>query len=155
MLMETRFGEMLQSAAKLDDAQAWLNSVTPELQQQYIEKWIKGDQLFKQGVDEDGDVLGVYSVTTQILSGGKKRAGTNYTFFDSGQFYSSIFSRLTREMLIVDGDFEKMKQNNWWTENNLNENKILGLTDENLDKFIFKVSEGYANYARRILGVDL
>jgi hypothetical protein len=154
MLMKTRLGETLLKATKLNDVQAWLDSVTPELQEKYVEDWIRGDQLFKRGVDETGETLGTYSYTTQIMSGGRKKAGTHYTFFDSGQFYRSIFTRLTANLLRVDGDFEKMKDKNWWNENNLDENKILGLTDENNEKFVQILAENYRKYTRRILGVD-
>lgn len=152
MLMETRLGGVLKRAALLDEGQAWIESITPELQQQYLEKWIKGDQLFNKGIDEDGDVLGTYSYMTQILSGGRKKAGTNYTLLDSGQFYRSIYIKVFRDVMLVDGDFNKMLDKNWWNINNLEESKILGLNDENLEKFIAQVAIGYAEYFRRILG---
>ena len=152
--MQTRLGEMLKKAALLDEAKAWKDSNTPELQQKYVEKWIKGDQLFKKGVDEDDKLLGVYSITTQILSGGRKKAGSHYTLFDTGQFYRSIFTRVLSESLFIDADFAEMPDQNWWNENNLNEEKILGLTDENLEKFKTEIAKGYLEYTRRILGID-
>jgi len=153
-VLETKLGETLQKVQLLNESQAWIESITPELQQEYIEKWIKGDQLFRKGVDEDGDLLGVYSFTTEILSKGRKKAGTHYTFLDTGQFYQSIYIKVLTNSLIVDGDFELMKDKNWWYENNLDQDKILGLIDENFEKFTKEIAVNYSKYVRRILGVN-
>lgn len=147
-------GETLEKALIIDEGQAWIEAITPSLQRQILEEWIKGDQLFNKGVDEDGDVLGFYTKTTEKLSGGRKKAGTRYTLFDTGQFYRSIFLRVLRDAVLIDADFAEMPSEQWWQLNNLQEDKILGLTDENLAKFTKAVSNGYGNYLRRILGVN-
>jgi hypothetical protein len=151
---ETKLGETLQKVQLLNESQAWIESITPELQQEYIEKWIKGDQLFSKGVDEDGALLGTYSLTTQIMSKGRKKAGTHYTLLDSGQFYQSIYIKVMSDSLIVDGDFDDMTNERWFNENNLDEDKILGLIDENFEKFTKEIAINYAAYVRRILGVN-
>lgn len=151
---ETRLGETLQKVLLVDEGQAWIESITPRLQQQIVENWLKEDQLFKKGVDEDDDILGFYSITTQILSGGRKKAGTHYTLRDTGQFYRSIFLRVLRDAIVIDADFAEMPTQNWWNINNLDEEKILGLNEENFSKFTQAVANGYANYLRRILGLD-
>jgi hypothetical protein len=151
---ETKLGETLQKVQLLNESQAWIESITPELQQEYIEKWIKGDQLYSKGVDEDGALLGTYSLATQLISKGRKKAGTHYTLLDSGQFYQSIYIKVMSDSLIVDGDFEDMTNERWFNENNLDEDKILGLIDENFEKFTKEIAINYAAYVRRILGVN-
>jgi hypothetical protein len=41
-----------------------------------------------------------------------------------------------------------MQNQEWWR------NEILGLTDENLDKYSEKIKEGFIDYARKILEID-
>lgn len=90
------------------------------------------EQLFK-GVDAKGKKLfskrtkrGVYSPLTELLSGGKKKAGTHYTLEDTGDFYKGLYieiksnkvlfsSRDSKAPLLV-ADF----------------GDIFGLTDKNL-----------------------
>jgi hypothetical protein len=151
---ETRLGETLHKVKLIDEGQAWVEAITPSLQHKIIEDWIRGDQLFKKGVDENDDVLGFYSITTQQLSGGRKKAGSHYTLFDTGQFYRSIFLRVLRDAILIDADFSEMPTQNWWNINNLDEEKILGLNEENLGNFTKAVANGYADYLRRILGVN-
>lgn len=151
---ETKLGETLKKVYLLNSGDAWIEAITPTLQQRIVEDWIRGEQLYKNGVDEDGVLLGVYSLTTQIMSKGRKKAGTHYTLFDTGQFYRSIFTRVLPDALFIDADFAEMPDQNWWRENNLEENKILGLTDENLEKFTKAVANGYGRYLRRILGLN-
>ena len=46
-------------------------------------------QLFK-GLNIDGNIIGRYSRATEFLSNGRKREGTPYTFFDTGEFFRSF-----------------------------------------------------------------
>lgn len=147
-LMKTRLGEVLQRSLILDEVQAWFDSITPDLKTTIIREWIQTDQLTRLGVDEDGSIIGFYSEFTEFLSGGRKRAGDHYTLDDTGQFYSSMFIQVLVNELVIDADFRKMEDQDWWRE------EILGLTDENLQKLINRAKDGYINYARRILGIN-
>lgn len=148
-VLDTRLGETLKKVELLDEAQAWLEAITPSLEAKIVRNWIQEDQLYKQGVDEDGTIIGLYSVATEIISRGRKRAGTPFTLYDTGEFYRSMFITKLRDSVIIDADDEKMRDQVWYDD------KILGLTDENLEKFIEEVRFGYAEYVRRILGIDL
>ena len=148
-LLQTRIGETLQKARILDESQAWIESITPSLETQIVRDWIQEDQLFRQGVDEDGDIIGLYSIATEKISRGRKKAGTPFTLYDTGAFYRSMFVQKLRDSIIIDAEPGEMEDQIWWDD------KILGLTDENLEKFITEVAFGYVEYVRRILGVDI
>ena len=88
------------------------------------------DQLFKRGIDSEGRLIGVYSFRTEEISGGRKRAGTHITLFDTGQFYKS-FAILPFE------DFFRITANPIREDTNLFEDfgeDIVGLTEENKAK---------------------
>jgi len=48
------------------------------------------DQLFEKGENREGRVIGYYKPLTEILSGGKKKAGDPFTFYDTGSLYSKF-----------------------------------------------------------------
>lgn len=144
-LFETKVGKVLQNAKLLNEAAAWIEAITPQLQTKIVRDWIQEDQLYKRGIDENGDIIGFYSVATENISKGRKKAGTPFTLYDTGEFYRSMFVSALSDSIIIDGNSTKMEGQLWWGE------EILGLTDENLEKLILEVKESYINYARRIL----
>lgn len=153
MVMETMVGEVLKKSRLLVDAVAWLDGLTPQVREQVLDM-IRQDQLMEKGEDEDGDVIGYYSRATELMSGGRKLEGDHFTLNDTGDFYRSMFITPTTDGMIIDGDTQKMEdsfsQTNgyWWR------NEILGLNEENLEKFA-RIMEGkYIEYARRTLGID-
>jgi len=148
-ILQTRIGETLRNALLLDEAQAWIEAITPGLEAQIIRDWIQEDQLFRQGVDEDGDIIGLYSIATEKISRGRKKAGTPFTLYDTGAFYRSMFVTKLRDSIIIDAEPGEMEDQIWYDD------KILGLTDENLEKLVTEVEFGFVEYVRRILGVDI
>ena len=92
---------------------------------EYIISLNTTNQLFDKGVDSQGNVVGTYSIATEFISGGEKRAGDNFTLKDTGAFYDSF------RILIGEKEFTI-------EANTIKENKdlldysdyILGLTDE-------------------------
>ena len=148
-LMNTRIGEMLTAAATLDEVKAWEESITDDLKRKIIRDWLQEDQLFKQGVDGDGEVIGLYSRMTEIISKGRKKAGDKFTLFDTGDFYKSMEIIVVSDSFIIDAETEKMEDKRWYSE------EILNLTDENFIKLSQEIKENYREYVRRRLGVDL
>mgnify|MGYP003639420522 CR=1 FL=1 len=147
-ILDTKVGEMLNKSLILSDAEAWLKSIDQNLKRNVVVDWIQRDQLFNKGVNSLNAVIGTYSPLTEILSGGRKKAGEKYNLFDTGDFYRSMFvSVLANEILITAND-GKMLDQKWYNK------YILGLTDENLQKLIYKVKENYINYIRKILGFN-
>ncbi len=42
-------------------------------------------QQWNEGIDNEGKILGRYSKTTEILTDGRKKAGTTYDIFETGE----------------------------------------------------------------------
>jgi len=146
--MATRLGETLRKAALLDEAQAWVEAITPTLQAEIVRDWIQEDQLSRQGVDEDGEIIGLYSQATESITRGRKRAGDKFDLRDTGAFYRSMWVQVLRDSIIIDADSGKMENQIWWGD------EILGLTNDNFEKMVFEIAENYVGYVRRVLAID-
>jgi len=90
----------------------------------------------------------LYSRATEIISNGRKKAGDPFTLYDTGQFYRSMFIVVLKDSILIDADYTKMQDQDWWSIN------ILGLTEKNLDIYAEMVRQNYIKYARRILDLD-
>lgn len=153
-LLQTRVGETLLKATKLSEAAAWFDAITPKIKRDIVNEYIQKDQLTRQGIDEDGTILGYYKPLTELLSQGRKKAGTPYNLNDSGAFYRSMFVTALNDGILIEGATEKMEGEKWWIENNLEAEKILGLTNENMEKLILQVRFNYLKYVAKVLGVN-
>lgn len=100
----------------------------PDIEEQILDL-NRDTQLFDKGINAEGQVIGLYSLATEKLSGGTKKAGTPYTLKDTGQFYESFKIYLEKMEFYIaanpikgnDNLFEKYGEN------------ILGLTQESKD----------------------
>ena len=147
MIGKTAIDEHMKNAKLLFDSVAWLESHTPIVKKTILDL-IRKDQLTDEGVDENENIIGTYSFYTEFLSNGKKKEGEPYDLHDTGQFYKSMFIKVLKDSIIIDADFEKMEDQNWWRIS------ILGLTEENLDKYAAEIKSNYILYARRVLGIN-
>jgi hypothetical protein len=153
MVMETIAGEVLKKSKLLFDSVAWIEGLHPNNRALVLD-FIRKDQLTDKGVDEDGDIIGLYSRATELMSGGRKKEGDPFDLNDTGAFYQSMSATPVSDGLIIDGATQKMEdsfsQTNgyWWHDG------ILGLTDENMDKLATLMAEEYRKYARRTMGID-
>lgn len=150
-VMNTEIGVKLRSAKLLSEAVAWYDSLSPDVTKKILD-WIRYDQLFNQGIDSDGDLLGTYSYLTQILSGGRKKWGDHYTLYDTGDFYRGMFVVVLKDSLVVDSD-EAVKEDGTNLFYKYGDN-IVGLTDENMAKLIEVLRDKYITFARKVLGID-
>ncbi len=99
-------------------------------------------QLRTQHIDSEGDTLfskkhesGVYSITTEIRSKGRKKAGTSYTLFDTGEFFKSWEIEIGAGFIIINADPIKEGRGIGQEGTNLFEEygeNIVGLTEESL-----------------------
>lgn len=145
---KTKVDELLKRVNLLSETIAWVNTFDSATKEQILD-WIREDQLRERGVNKFGEVIGYYSYATELISKGQKRFNTHYTLFDSGDFYRSMFVTVTSEMILIDANAQKGKDNlfdKFGTE-------ILGLTDENFDKLKRIVQRSYVNYARQVLQI--
>lgn len=154
-LMKTEIGVVLNRAKYMLHLKSiWLAVFSDPAFKTQILNWIRQDQLFKRGIDGDGDVIGLYSEFTEMINP-EKIAGTHYTLFDSGEFYRSMFITIgigSDPSITIDADPIKIdddgeKTNLFWK---YGEN-IVALTDENRSKLADEIRERFIRESRKIL----
>lgn len=150
MLLDTKLGETLRRVQKLNFGTIWLKVFSDKALQRQVLNWIRQDQLFKQGIDEKGRIIGLYSIATESINPSKK-AGTPYTLFDSGDFYRSFFIAVSKNNFTIDAD--PIKTDGGITENLFIKygEGIIGLTEENKSKLSAVVMEKFNRELQRIL----
>jgi len=147
MIGKTLIDLHLKRALLLDSAKAWIEANTDELRE-LIVNLIRYNQLTEQGVNSEGNIIGYYSQMTEILSEGRKKRGDPYDLNDTGEFFRSMYVQVLADSIVVNADYAKMEDQNWWNIN------ILNLTDENLEVYIEEIKQNYVKEARRILELD-
>jgi len=85
------------------------------------------NRLELHGTDIDGNVIGYYSLATEVLSGGEKQAGKPYNLKDTGYFYDSFKIDVFSDYIIIDAD--GLKDNVDWSAPS---EKVLGLAEYQL-----------------------
>lgn len=119
-----------------------------------ILNWIRNDQLFDQGIDEDGNVIGYYSFVSEVINP-EKMEGTPYTLYDSGDFYRSMFiTVMTDATFVIDADAIKVNENG--TEDLFQKygDGIIGLAEGSREKLAVECIERFNEVARKILQWD-
>jgi|TARA_R110001592_G_scaffold123644_1_gene331780 hypothetical protein len=147
MIGQTAIDEHLLKAQRLSDSEAWFEAHNSSVKK-IILNLIRESQLRSKGIDENEKIIGLYSRATEIISNGRKKAGDPFTLYDTGQFYRSMFIVVLKDSILIDADYTKMQDQDWWSIN------ILGLTEKNLDIYAEMVRQNYIKYARRILGIN-
>jgi len=147
MIGKTPIDLHLKRALLLDSAKAWIEANTDELRE-LIVNLIRYNQLTEQGVNSEGNIIGYYSQMTEIISEGRKKRGEPYDLNDTGEFFRSMYVQVLADSIVVNADYAKMEDQNWWNIN------ILNLTDENLEVYIEEIKANYVKEARRILELD-
>tara|TARA_R110000744_G_scaffold97622_1_gene188612 strand:+ start:5281 stop:5724 length:444 start_codon:yes stop_codon:yes gene_type:complete len=146
MIGNTAIDEHLKKAQRLSDSEAWFEAHNSSVKKIILDL-IRESQLRSKGIDENENIIGFYSRTSEIISNGRKKAGTPFTLYDTGEFYRSMFIVVLKESILIDANYTKMQDQNWWSID------ILGLTEKNLDVYAEMVKQNYIKYARRILGI--
>ena len=153
-IMDTSLGLLLNAAKiKLKSKEIWFRVFAgdPFLRKQIL-NWIQQDQLFKEGIDEDGDVIGYYGEFTEAMNP-EKVAGTHYTLFDTGEFYASMYVAVQMNYIEVVADPIKIDDRTGETDNLFYKygEGIIGLTDENKTKLAIMVKIRFQREAAKIL----
>lgn len=149
--LKNRVGETLTKARTITHSEIWrMVFDDPGFRKQLLD-WVRYDQLFEKGVDEDNEIIGFYSEWTELLNPSKV-AGTHYTLYDTGEFYSSFYLVVTNDSFIIDADPIKTDENGDVT-NLFKEygDGIVGLNEESRAKLAFEISKRYAQIYRRLL----
>jgi len=140
---------MLERAKMLNNASAWVYAMrdNKDLQIEIIRK-VK-DRLFKEGTNDQGKIIGTYSINTEKINP-IKVAGTHYTFVDTKEFFESIYIGVMRDYFFIDGDGDKGKDNLFEKHGE----GIIGLDDTTFDWFGEKIINKYLEYIGRVLYRD-
>lgn len=100
-----------------------------------VKKLNLDEQLFKEGIDSEGNTIGFYSEATEAINPSKK-AGTPFTLKDSGEFFESfdLFVTPNEIFFSAERDFQNAlpgEPGDIFTKYGI---EILGLTDENFER---------------------
>ena len=101
----------------------WVKIMSNPETKQFIIR-LNQNRLELYGTDINGNVIGYYSPTTEILSGGEKKAGKPYNLKDTGYFYDSFKIDVFKNYIVIDAD--GLKDNVDWSDPS---EKVLGLAD--------------------------
>lgn len=141
--MQTEIGAVLNKLRTIRTQDIWHKVFMDKTLSNMILEMIQQDQLFNEGVDEDGDIIGTYSEWTEMLNPDKV-AGSHYTLFDTGEFYKSMRIVVLNDSFVVEAQPVKIDEDGKKT--NLFEKYgegIIGLTDENKQKLAIEIKERF------------
>jgi hypothetical protein len=148
---QTALGILLErTKVLLNMNRIWYIVFKDEVLKRKMIDWIRIEQLYKQGVDEDNRLIGTYSQFTELMNP-EKVAGTHYTLFDSGEFYRSMFITVGFGTLEIDADTTKMESEKWWNDNAIEKNKILGFNEEHKQKLVLEVQIRFQKAIKQVL----
>lgn len=152
--MNTRIGELLNKATRITFADVWKEVFRDEQFKTEILDWIRWEQLYNEGVDEFGQIIGTYSRYTEILNP-EKQEGTPYTLYDTGEFYNSLMIEVFDDSIEINGDGLKVDEFGQTTD--LFEEygyEIIGLTEESKTKLATELIERFNIEYRRLLQIN-
>ena len=119
-MKKTVIHEMLD---KIKAVNFWVKLMSDPTTKQFIIR-LNQNRLELHGTDIDGNVIGYYSATTEILSSGEKQAGKPYNLKDTGYFYDSFKIDVFSNYIVLDAD--GLKDNVDWSDPS---EKVLGLAE--------------------------
>lgn len=151
LFSKTELGAVIKDVKKLNMEQIFRSVMEQKTMQEFVFDIIRIEQLFERGIDGNDDVLGFYSVFTEMINP-EKIAGTPYTLKDTGAFYESFTMYIYKNYFEIDADPIKKDTNG--EETNLFDEygiDILGITQENLEKVRQRIKDEYNREIRRVL----
>ena len=146
--MDTVLGDLMERSKALSQREIWFYVFSDMKFKTKVLDFIRIDQLFEQGVNEDDQVIGRYSEITEMVYNPEKVAGSPYTLKDSGDFYKSFMMEVLPDGIIINADGIKDDGTDLLERFT---NKILGLTDESKIKLIKELKEKYYTESLRLL----
>jgi hypothetical protein len=149
--MDTVLGDLMERTMHISQKEIWFYVFYDTKFKTEVLDFIRIDQLFEQGVNEDNEVIGTYSLRTQMEFNPEKVANTPYTLKDTGDFYRSFMLEVVPDGIIINADGIKDDGTDLLQRFT---DKILGLTDESKIKLIEKVKAKYYETTLRLLRGD-
>jgi len=147
-LMDTVLGDLMGRSKALSQREIWFYVFSDMKFKTKVLDFIRIDQLFEQGVNEDDQVIGRYSIVTETVYNPEKVAGSPYTLKDTGDFYKSFMMEVLPDGIIINADGIKDDGTDLLERFT---DKILGLTDESKIKLIKELKEKYYTESLRLL----
>jgi len=147
-LMDTVLGDLMERSKALSQREIWFYVFSDMKFKTKVLDFIRIDQLFEQGVNEDDQVIGRYSIVTETVYNPEKVAGSPYTLKDTGDFYKSFMMEVLPDGIIINADGIKDDGTDLLERFT---DKILGLTDESKIKLIKELKEKYYTESLRLL----
>ena len=146
-LMDTVLGDLMERSKALSQREIWFYVFSDMKFKTKVLDFIRIDQLFEQGINENGYVIGTYALITETFYDATKKFNTPYTLYDDGDFYKSFMLEVLPDGIIIDADGVKESVDllQKFTD------KILGLTDESKIKLILELKEKYYTESLRLL----
>ena len=146
--MDTVLGDLMERTMFISQKEIWFYVFSDMKFKTKVLDFVRIDQLFEQGVNEDDQVIGTYSIITETVYNPEKVAGTHYTLKDTGDFYKSFMMQVLPDGIIINADGIKDDGTDLLERFT---NKILGLTDESKIKLIKELKEKYYTESLRLL----
>lgn len=132
MVTIREMGRRLDKAISAFDSD--VEAILRILEQEIIEL-NREEQLFKEGVGTDGNILGVYSKTTEEMTQGvsgvgfPKKAGEPFNFYDTGSAFKSFGLRPGEDSFSIFSTSQTLKK--FSETKGIPMDMIIGLTDKN------------------------
>lgn len=153
-LMNTRIGELLNKATRVTFADVWKEVFRDEQFKVEILDWIRWDQLYNEGVDEFGQIIGTYSRATEMFNP-EKLEGTPFTLYDTGEFYNSMMIEVFDDYIEINGDGIKVDEFGQTTDLFQEYGyEIIGLTDESKEKLAQELIDRFNYEYKRLLSIN-
>lgn len=143
---QTRLHKMLNSGKLLYDSVAWIYAFDTATKE-FIIDLIQNDQLTGKGINKYGEIIGLYSESTEMINS-EKQAGTPYTFNDTGDFYRSMYVSVFNDGIEMNADPVKSPEDNLFE---MYGTGIIGLTQENIGKLRERIKDKYIEYYKNTL----
>jgi len=152
-ILQTVLGQKLRQYQMLYNKVLWVGIFNSGEFRKWVLDLVREDQLFDQGIDEDGDVIGYYSEFTEAINP-EKIAGTHYTLKDSGEFFESFFLTIYPDYFEINANPIKVNDDGE-TENLFYKytESIIGLTSESKDKLGREILRRYRIELYKIIGI--
>jgi hypothetical protein len=153
-LMNTRIGDLLNKATRITFADVWKEVFRDEQFKTEILDWIRWDQLYNEGVDEFGQIIGTYSRATEMFNP-EKLEGTPFTLYDTGEFYNSMMIEVFDDYIEINGDGLKVDEFGQTTDLFQEYGyEIIGLTDESKEKLAQELIDRFNYEYKQLLSIN-
>lgn len=146
-----------KSAKQLSIDEILVDIYRSDLLDEYILDLNRINQLFVNGENTEGNIIGFYSEKTDLITTGEtftfkglsstKKRGQKFTLYDTGKFYRSFSIRINNDgfSILADDSIEKGTLTDKYGPN------IIGLSDESKAELAQKLVPYVREYIRNIL----